>query len=75
MSRSYRKPIYKDKGIGKKLYNRTIRRVQKQAYKQSKDIPNSKVIINDYTYCDYKWDFRFDTSNFWNSSKLKLSRK
>lgn len=75
MSRSYKKPIYKDKGIGKKLYNRAIRRVQKIAVKQGKDIPNPKTIINDYDYCDYSIDLRNNNGDFWKETRIKYSRK
>lgn len=72
MSRSKKKPIYKDKGIGKRLYWRTIRRVQKLALKQGKDIPNKRAIINDYDYCDYIVGLNGFINKKW---YIKFSRK
>lgn len=70
MSRSYKKAIIKDRPRNYKkssLYWRKVRRVQKQALKQNKDIPNPKTIVNDYDYCDYKIDYEYDRSYgyFW----------
>ncbi len=82
MSRSYKKAIYKDVGHRKKGYWRTIRRVQKQAIKQGKDIPNPKTIINDHDYSDYTIDYEHNPSvyNFWTQEDNlfminKLSKK
>lgn len=57
MSRSRKKPIVKDKGIGNKKYRRIVRRVQKYFLHIGVDIPNAKQIINDYNRCDYIFDF------------------
>lgn len=70
MSRSYKKAIIKDRPRNYKkssLYWRRVRRVQKQALKQNKDIPNPKTIVNDYDYCDYKLDYEYIRSYgyFW----------
>ena len=41
----------------KKDYWKTVRRVQKQALNSGKEIPNPKVIVNDYDYSDYTFNF------------------
>ena len=53
MSRSYKKPIIKDKGLTTHEYWSTIRRVWKQLIKSGKELPDEKTIINDYTYSDF----------------------
>ena len=58
MSKSIKRPIYKDKGHLKSIYWRIIRRHIRQKIKTMEDsteleLPNPKVIINDYDYCDY----------------------
>ena len=60
MSRSYRKPYYKDKGLTTSEYWKPIRHNWKQHLKQNYLDPDlnfksPKNIINDYTYCDYWW--------------------
>ena len=63
MSRSYRKPIIKDRPRNKKkssLYWRIIRRHLKNLMKSTTfehfmDLPNPKTILNDYDYSDYKF--------------------
>jgi hypothetical protein len=58
MSRSFKKPIIKDKPRNKKAssYYRSVRRVIKQAIKSDSEIiPKSQEIVNDYDYCDYKF--------------------
>lgn len=89
MSRSKKKPICKDKGIGSNIYNRTIRRIQKSKVRdiinlkdiEFYDIPNSKVIVNDYDYYDFIIDYRFisywkkELTDYWNKNKIKQSRK
>lgn len=65
MSRSRKKPIYKDVGSEKKIYWRKIRRVVNSAIKNGKEIlPIPKEIINDYNYSDYKFDLRFGHNYF-----------
>lgn len=87
MSRSKKKPIYKDKQYGYqtvKIHNRIIRRVQNNKIRdiinlkdiESYDIPNSKIIIDDYNYIDYIIDLRFEKhNNYWKNIRNKLSRK
>lgn len=69
MSRSVKRPIYKDKGIGKRFYHRTIRRVQKQAIRLGQDIPDKRTIINDYDYCDYIFNYEIykNSNGIWYS--------
>ena len=80
MSRSKRKPIFKDKGWRNKKYNRYIRRVQKQYWKLGKYPPNPKTIVNDWDYCDYKFDYHYKLPKYWSLEdhlyfKIKFSRK
>lgn len=72
MSRSKRKPIVKDKPRNKKAstYYRKIRRTNKQRIKDGLEPLNSKELVNDYDYCDYKI-IRFKDRK----QKLKYSRK
>lgn len=71
MSRSRKKAIYKDKKL--KEYHKIVRRVTKQAIKQGEEIPNPKVIINDYDYSDYTFDYEYkDKDSKWAE---KISRK
>lgn len=72
MSRSKRKPIFKEKSSARDTYWKTVRRVQKQFFKQDKDVPSQKTIVNDYDYCDYRYDMR-DSRN--EELKKKYSRK
>lgn len=86
MSRSYKKPIYKDKG--NILYNRICRRRNKQLIRQGKEPLDNRSIVNDYDICDFKVDyvhcipaffFPNSTSNtpseYFTKNKLKLKRK
>lgn len=78
MSRSVKKPIIKDKSRNSKAstYYRRVRRVIKQKLKESDieevELPNSKEIVNDYDYMDYKWDLRNSKNK---KLKTKYSRK
>ena len=67
MSRSRKKAIFKDKGIGRKAYHRIVRRhngtILRTKIKSNillddieieLDLKNSKSIVNDYNYCDSK---------------------
>ena len=67
MSRSRKKAIFKDKGIGSRAYHRIIRRhngtILRTKIKTNTllddieielDLKDSKSIVNDYNYCDYK---------------------
>lgn len=58
MARSYKLPIEKDKGYNKREYRRRIRRVQKFYFRQGKDIPHFRSIVNDYDYMDWSSDHR-----------------
>jgi len=71
MSRSYKKPIIKDNGVGHKLYRKAVRGSQKNYIRSNMDklvndedfeIPDGKNIINDYDYCDYKIDYEYKIS-------------
>lgn len=80
MSRSKRKPIYKDRGDNN--YNKAIRRVQKQIIKdiinlrdiESYNIPLEREIVNDYNICDFVIDLRYE-NNKKDKFYLKLLRK
>ena len=76
MSRSKKKPIYKDKG-NKKDYWKTVRRVTKHALRNGdENLPDPKEIVNDYEYCDFIIDFRFHRGRLWfRENKEKASRK
>jgi len=55
MSRSYKKPVYKDKGM-KDAYWKRVRSRQKNEIKSGvhpEDVSNPKTIVNDYDYSDY----------------------
>ncbi len=56
MSRSYKKAIIRDKKPSNNTYHKKVRRVSKQALREGKEIPEARVIVNDYDYCDYIWD-------------------
>lgn len=63
MSRSYKKnAILKDGGGSKAWYWRVVRHHQNQEVREGKDISNPKSIVNDYDYCDYRFDHRFNDS-------------
>lgn len=73
MSRSYRKAIYKDKGL-KKLYWKNVRSRINQVVREIKEnpdkefeIPDPKQIMNDYDYSDYTIDYEHTRSKsyFW----------
>jgi len=70
MSRSKKKPYYKDKGYSTKEYWGPIRRHWNQhlhVHKLDEDLAfkNPKEIINDYDYCDYWFYVEADTSCNW----------
>jgi len=87
MSRSKRKPFYKDKGIYNKFYNKTIRRVVKHHLRlkynkgviiefdnfenEDVNIPHPKNIINDWDYSEYKWEYKLEDG----LTHLKFTRK
>lgn len=84
MSRSRKRPIYKDKARFKSIYWKVIRREWKQSlnnnyYHEDFELRNPKSIINDYDYSDYSfnvinWD-SYRTYEDWLYWKNKLSRK
>lgn len=56
MSRSRKKnPVIKDRGL-KDLYWRTIRKRHKADIFAGRPLSNPKEVVNDYTYCDYKFN-------------------
>ena len=88
MSRSRKKAIFKDKGIGKRAYHRIIRRhngtILRTKIKSNillddidieieLDLKDSKSIVNDYNYCDYKtnWEQNIALRNILTKEKLK----
>ena len=53
MSRSQKKAVSQERPRNKKkstLYWRTVRRVQKNLFRQGKEIISAKSIVNDYDY-------------------------
>lgn len=77
MSRSKKKPIFKEKGFMKETYWRTVRRISKYYLRQGKDIPNPKSIICDWDYSDYTIDVyhTFDKSEWDLFNGVRMSRK
>lgn len=86
MSCSYKKAIFKDKGIGKRTYHRIIRRhngtILRTKIKSNTllddieielDLKDSKSIVNDYNYCDYKtnWEQNIALRNILTKEELK----
>lgn len=60
MSRSYKKNIYKDKGMAASIYWRTIRRKWRQQIRVGDyELLHPRTIINDYDYSEYRLDFRY----------------
>ena len=83
MSRSYRKPIIKDKPVNKN-YNRSIKRNQRREVNIIKslidpedyDITDHKIIVNDYDVCDYRLDYdNSDLKNKFPEEYIKSKRK
>ena len=88
MYRSRKKAIFKDKGIGKRAYHRIIRRhngtILRTKIKSNillddidieieLDLKDSKSIVNDYNYCDYKtnWEQNIALRNILTKEELK----
>lgn len=65
MSRSKKKPVWKDKS-DHVWYNRIVRRVQRMQVKQiaqlndilEYEISQPKELVNDWDICDWKFDYR-----------------
>lgn len=65
MSRSTRKPYYKDKGMSKSMYNRIVRHNWNQELrinwdKEDLEFKGPKTMVNDYTFRDYTYVQRVD---------------
>lgn len=84
MGKSRKRPIYKDKGIAKRKYNSIVRSNINQKIREAVNksteldelvLPNPKSIINDYDYCDYIIDLRFEDDPEYFESVEKLKRK
>ena len=79
MSRSRRKAIYKDKGIRpywrhvRRSINNAVRDIFHLADKEDYNIPNPREIIDDWEYCDYKFDCEYKQKD--SEWKEKLTRK
>ena len=81
MSKSYKKPIHKDKGFMKSAYHKKVRVNVNQALREAKKLeeiedlilPEAKELINDYDYRDYTSDCRFEEDD--DEWKIKLARK
>ena len=81
-----KKAIFKDKGIGRKAYHCIVRRhngtILRTKIKSNillddieieLDLKNSKSIVNDYNYCDYKtnWEQNITLKNLLTKEELK----
>jgi len=72
MSKSKKKPIVKDNPSGKEIFRRRIRRKQNQETNNAKcledtdefQLTDDKSIVNDYDYCDYKFDWHYGISRY-----------
>lgn len=72
MSKSKRLPIHKDSGIA---HHSKLRRIVKRRIRQkvrdiinlidieSYELPNPKVLIDDWDWCDYKFDYRTNSQS------------
>lgn len=54
MSRSYKKPVIRDRGC-KSIYWRRVRSRNNQEVRTEKEISNPKELVNDYDYSDYRF--------------------
>ena len=95
MSKSKKLPICKDKGIAQhSTFRRKIKRRIRQKVKElltlldieSYELPSPKVLVNDYDWCDYIFDFRFKSQSryirdteeydkYMEESQIRYSRK
>lgn len=64
MSKSYKKAVYKDSGMGKDILRRQIRSSQKNYIRSNIDkflddgdanVPDDGTIMNEYNWCDYRF--------------------
>lgn len=68
MSKSKKKAIIKDSGYGNQLYRRTVRRAVNNSLRaqllledlDELELKAIKTVINDYTRCDWIWDYEND---------------
>lgn len=89
MSRSIRQPYIKDKGgrNAHNIYRRKIKRRIRQAIKdisrltdiESYELPNPKTLVNDYTWCDWWFDYNIPFKDYpldkFYEDKKKIMRK
>ena len=84
MSRSIRKAIIKDRPRNYKKsskYWRTVRSCIKNSIRNCKnleelEIPDPKIIVNDYDYCDYIFDYEYKLlEEKYLKEKIKVRRK
>lgn len=62
MSKSYRKPVYKDGGKEyKQAANRKVRSRNNQRVRQGLEPLDSKTLVNPYDVCD--WKFMLDSDS------------
>lgn len=79
MSRSRKKAIYKDKGIRpywrfvRSSINNSVRGILHLIDKEDYNIPNAREIIDDWEYCDYRFDCEYKCKD--SEWKEKLTRK
>ena len=79
MSKSRKKAIYKDKGIRpywrfvRGRINQDIRNILSLNDKDDYNITNPKEIIDDWEYCDYRFDCEYKCKD--SEWKEKLTRK
>jgi len=63
MSRTTRKPWVQDRG-GTRAYHRRVRRVVKHKIQAGKEeLPDAKVIVNDYDYRDWRFKVKSNREN------------
>jgi hypothetical protein len=83
MSKSYKLAIIKDRPRNVKkssLYWRQVRSSQNNVIRSCRDfeeleIPNAKTIVDDYDYCDYKFDYEFDPYISVNTTREKIAKE
>lgn len=77
MSRSRKKPIWKDRGLRTEEYWRRVRRHQKNNMRSDRFAENERIddkrsIVNDYDKCDYV--SRFEHMPKTNKDRIRLER-